>query len=116
MRDAIYHNPRCSKSRETLQLLQDRGIKIEVIDYLGQPPGKEELRQICRLLGKTPLQLVRTTEERFTELGLSIDNGYSDDQWLDVLIHHPKLLQRPIVVYGGRAAIGRPPQDVLAIL
>lgn len=116
MQNTIYHNPRCSKSRETLKLLQDRGVSVDIVEYLGQPPGKSELREICRLLGKKPLEIIRTKEELFSELGLSVDNGYTDEQWLDVLAHHSKLLERPIVIYGGRAAIGRPPQDVLAIL
>ena len=116
MQDTIYHNPRCSKSRETLKLLQERGADVRVVEYLGQPPGKDELRRICKLLGRKPLELVRTREELFSELGLSTDNGYSDEQWLDVLARHPKLMERPIVIYGGRAAIGRPPEAVLEIL
>ena len=116
MRDAIYHNPRCSKSRETLKLLQDRGVDVEIVEYLGAPPSKAELRKLCALLGKKPLELIRTKEDLFSELGLSIENGYSDEQWLDVLAHHSKLMERPIVVYGGRAAIGRPPQNVLDLL
>ena len=116
MQNTIYHNPRCAKSRETLKLLQDHGAKVEVVEYLGQPLGKDELRQLCNLLGKKPLEVVRTKEELFAELGLSTDNGHSDEQWLDVLVHHPKLLERPIVVYGGRAVIGRPPQNVLKLL
>jgi arsenate reductase len=116
MRNLILHNPRCAKSRETLKLLQERGIDIEIVEYLGQPPGKDELREICRLLGKKPLQIMRTQEELFSELGLSTDNGYSDEQWLDVLARHSKLLERPIVVHKGRAVIGRPPQNVLGIL
>jgi arsenate reductase len=116
MRNLILHNPRCSKSRETLKLLQERGIELEIVEYLGQPPSKDELREICRLLGKKPLQIMRTQEELFSELGLSTDNGYSDEQWLDVLARHSKLLERPIVVHKGRAVIGRPPQNVLGIL
>ncbi|MGH8506275.1 MAG: arsenate reductase (glutaredoxin) [Stenotrophobium sp.] len=116
MRNLILHNPRCSKSRATLQLLQDHDAKVEVIEYLGQPPGKDELRELCRLLDVKPLQIVRTREELFSELGLSADNGYSDEQWLDVLARHPKLIERPIVVIGNRAAIGRPPENVLKIL
>lgn len=116
MKNTIYHNPRCSKSRETLKLLQEHGADVAIVEYLGQPPSKDELRKICKLLGKKPLDLVRTKEELFSELGLSVDNGYSDDEWLEVLARNPKLMERPIVVYGGKAAIGRPPEDVLAIL
>lgn len=116
MRDRILHNPRCSKSRETLQLLRDRGVDLPVVEYLQAPPTKAELAEICRLLGFRPLQLVRTKEALFAELGLSRDNGYSDAQWLAVLAEHPRLLERPIVVYRGRAALGRPPANVLALL
>jgi arsenate reductase len=116
MRDRILHNPRCSKSRETLKLLQDRDVDLPVVEYLLTPPTKTELAEICRLLGLKPLQLVRTKEALFVELGLSKDNGYSDAQWLAVLAEHPKLLERPIVIYQGRAAIGRPPEQVLTLL
>ncbi|MGH8461922.1 MAG: arsenate reductase (glutaredoxin) [Stenotrophobium sp.] len=116
MRNLILHNPRCSKSRETLKLLQERDAEVEVVEYLGQPPGKDELRELCRLLGVKPLQIVRTKDDLFSELGLTADNGYSDEQWLDVLVSHPKLLERPIVVINGRAAIGRPPENVLKLL
>ncbi len=116
MRDQILHNPRCSKSRETLKLLADRGVEVPVVEYLQHPPGKAELRDLCRLLGVKPLEIVRTKEALFAELGLSKDNGYSDDQWLDVLAAHPKLLERPIVVYRGKAAVGRPPEAVLPLL
>lgn len=116
MRDCILHNPRCSKSRETLKLLQDHGVELPVVEYLQQPLSKAQLRELCTLLGVKPLQIVRTKEALFGELGLSPDNGYSDAQWLDVLAGHPKLIERPIVVYRGKAAIGRPPENVLALL
>lgn len=116
MRDGILHNPRCSKSRETLKLLQDRQVEVPVIEYLQQPPTPAELREVCRLLGVKPLQLVRTKEALFAELGLSPDNGYSDAQWIEVLAAHPKLLERPIVIYKGKAAVGRPPERVLDLL
>lgn len=116
MKDAILHNPRCSKSRETLKLLQSRGIELPVIEYLQQPFSKPELRELCALLGVSPLAIVRTKEELFAELGLAKDNGYSDAQWLAVLASHPKLMERPIVIYKGRAAIGRPPENVLSLL
>ncbi len=116
MTDYILHNPRCSKSRETLKLLTDRGVELDVVEYLQQPLSKAQLREVCKLLGKQPLEIIRTKEALFTELGLSKDNGYSDEQWIDVLASHPKLLERPIVIYRGRAAIGRPPESVLALL
>ncbi|HET8881493.1 MAG TPA: arsenate reductase (glutaredoxin) [Solimonas sp.] len=116
MKDCILHNPRCTKSRETLKLLQERGVDLPVVEYLQQPLSKSELREICKLLGVRPLDIVRTKEDLFGELGLSKDNGYSDEQWLDVLASHPKLIERPIVVRRGRAAIGRPPENVLSLL
>ena len=116
MRDGILHNPRCSKSRETLKLLHDQGVDLPVVEYLQQPLSKAELRELCALLGVPPLTIVRTKEELFAELGLSKDNGYSDAQWLDVLASHPKLMERPIVIYKGKAAIGRPPEAVLTLL
>lgn len=116
MKDCILHNPRCTKSRATLKLLQDHGVELPVVEYLQQPLSKEQLREICALLGVKPLAIVRTGEDLFGELGLAKDNGYSDAQWLDVLASHPKLVERPIVVYRGRAAIGRPPENVLSLL
>lgn len=116
MRDCILHNPRCSKSREALKLLRDRGIELDVIEYLQQPPSKTELKALCALLGVNPLDIVRSKEALFSELGLSRDNGFTDAQWLDVIASHPGLMERPIVVYRGRAVIGRPPEQVLALL
>ena len=116
MKDCILHNPRCSKSREALQLLRERGIDLPVVEYLQQPLGKDELRALCKLLGVKPLEIVRTKEELFGELGLAKDNGYSDAQWIDVLASHPKLMERPIVVYRGKAVVGRPPENVLRLL
>ena len=116
MKDAILHNPRCSKSREALKLLRDNGVELPVVEYLQQPLSKNELRDLCKLLGVKPLDIVRTKEELFGELGLAKDNGYSDAQWLDVLASHPKLMERPIVVYHGKAVIGRPPEKILDLL
>lgn len=116
MKDCILHNPRCTKSRETLALLRAHGVELPVVEYLQQPLSKAELRELCKRLGVPPLALVRTKEALFAELGLSKDKGYGDEQWLDVLAHHPKLMERPIVVYRGRAAIGRPPENVLSLL
>lgn len=116
MENCILHNPRCSKSRETLQLLQAQGIELPVVEYLQQPLSKTALADVCRLLKRKPLEIVRTKESLFAELGLSVDNGYSDAQWLEVLASHPKLMERPIVIYRGKAAIGRPPEAVLALL
>src|SRR3546814_12986801 len=99
MKDCILHNPRCSKSRETLALLQSRGVDLPTVEYLQQPLSKAELGEVCKLLGVKPLAIVRTKEDLFGDLGLAKDNGYSDAQWLDALASHPKLMERPIVIY-----------------
>ena len=91
-------------------------IDVDIVEYLQQPPTAAELAEICDLLDISPLQLMRTQEALFGELGLSRDNGYSDAQWLAVLAEHPRLIERPVLVYNGKAAIGRPPENVLDIL
>lgn len=115
MRDQLLHNPRCSKSREALKLLQERGVDVPVVEYLEQPLNKAQLKELCALLGVKPVQLVRTKEALFEELGLSVDKG-SDASWIAVLAEHPRLMERPILVYRGRAAIGRPTENLLKIL
>ncbi len=116
MQDCILHNPRCSKSREALQLLRERGIELPVVEYLQKPLSKAQLRELSRLLGLRPMDFVRSKEALFSELGLSRDNGYSDEQWLDVLASHPKLMERPIVVYRGKAVVARPAERLLELL
>jgi arsenate reductase len=108
----IYHNPRCSKSRQTLELLQENNISPEIILYLEQTPSKKELKDVLGKLGMSARDLVRTSEEAYKALGLS-NPDLSDDQLLDAMINEPKLIQRPIVVAGSRAVIGRPPENVL---
>lgn len=111
----IYHNPRCSKSRQTLQLLQDNQVKPEIVEYLKTPPGKEELEQVLKMLGLEPRQLMRTREKEYKALGL--DNPDLDkDALIDAMLATPKLIERPIVIKDGKAAIGRPPEQVLEIL
>ncbi|MBC8240610.1 MAG: arsenate reductase (glutaredoxin) [Alphaproteobacteria bacterium] len=109
----IYHNPRCSKSRQTLELLKANGIEPVVIEYLTDVPSVDELRRIIALLGITPRELMRPKEA--AEVGLDI-NSLSDDSLLDGMSKHPTIIQRPIVVSGEKAAIGRPPECVLGIL
>jgi arsenate reductase len=111
----IYHNPRCSKSRETLALLQERGLSPRVVEYLVAPPDEPTLRQILGQLGMRPGDLVRRKEALFDELGLA-DKLEDDDALVRAMIGNPILIERPIVVAGGRARIGRPPESVLAIL
>lgn len=111
----IYHNPRCSKSRQTLQLLEERQITPEVVEYLNSPPSKEELSEILSMLGLEPRQLMRTKEAEYRELGLD-DASLSREQLIEAMVATPKLIERPIVINNGKAAIGRPPETVLEIL
>jgi arsenate reductase (glutaredoxin) len=111
----IYHNPRCSKSRATLQLLEARGVKPKIVDYLKTPPSAAELKSILKKLMLKPLELVREGEPRYVELGLK-DRDLDDEALIALMVENPILIERPIVVAGGKAAIGRPPETVLAIL
>jgi len=111
----IYHNPRCSKSRATLELLGEHGIEPEVIKYLETPPSAEEIDRILRLLKLEPRQLMRPTEAEYVDLNLS-DNSLSRKQLIDAMVEHPRLIQRPIVLANGKASLGRPPENVLEIL
>lgn len=111
----IYHNPRCSKSRQTLQLLHDQNIEPTVIEYLQTPPSKQELNDILSKLNMQPRELMRKKEADYKELGLA-DESLSDTQLIAAMIKHPKLIERPIVVNNGKAAIGRPPENVLEIV
>lgn len=110
----IFHNPLCSKSRQTLALLEERGLKPEIIPYLNQPPTTDELKRIIAALGVSAHDLIRSSETEYTELGLS--DGTSDEALISAMASHPRLIQRPIVLVGQRARIGRPPEQVLEIL
>jgi arsenate reductase len=110
----IYHNPRCGKSRAGLALLHAKGVEPTVIEYLKTPPSKEELRAIVKKLGITPAALVRTGEEIYKRKFKG--KAMTDEQWLDALAKNPILIERPIVVKGARAAVGRPPEKVLEVL
>lgn len=111
----IFHNPRCSKSRQTLELIHERGIEPDIIRYLETPPTAQELASILALLGLEPRALMRTKEKDYRELGLD-DPGLTRDQLIDAMVTTPKLIERPIVLANGKAAIGRPPEAVLDIL
>lgn len=111
----IYHNPRCSKSRETLALLEQQGVQAEVVEYLKQPPSHGELQAILNQLGLTPRQLMRNKEAEYKDNGLD-DPSLSDSDLIEAMVRIPKLIERPIVINNGKAAIGRPPQNVLEIL
>lgn len=111
----IYHNPRCSKSRQTLELLRDRGIEPEIVEYLNTPPSVTELERIISLLGVTSRGIMRTKEAEYKENGLDTD-GLSERELIEAIARHPRLLERPIVINNDRAAVGRPPEKVLEIL
>ena len=115
MSTTIYHNPRCSKSRQALQLLQERNIQPRVIEYLKNPPGRTELKRILDLLDITPRDLMRRKEPEYRALGLD-DDSLSDRQLIDAMVEHPLLIERPIVLANGKAALGRPPEKVLEII
>ncbi len=111
----IYHNPRCSKSRQTLALLQERGIEPNVVLYLESPPDSDTLKHLLRGLERTPRELMRTKESVYAELNLA-NEALSDDELIAAMVANPILIERPIVVAGQRCALGRPPEKVLDIL
>ena len=111
----IYHNPGCSKSRETLQILESNNISAEIIEYLEQPPTAAELTGIIAKLGVSARELLRTTEPVYKDADLD-DDSLSDEEIIEAICEYPALLQRPIVVVGDRAIIGRPPVKVLDII
>lgn len=111
----IYHNPRCSKSRQTLELLRAQGLESRVIDYLTAPPDAGELRRILRLLGLRPRDLMRRKEPPYAALALD-DPALSDDDLIAAMVENPILIERPIVLANGKARLGRPPEQVTEIL
>ena len=111
----IYHNPRCSKSRQTLQLIRDADVEPEVVKYLESPPSVQELEGILEMLGIEARDLMRKGELLYRELGLAT-RELSHDEAIEMLHQHPKLIERPIVVKGNRAIIGRPPANVEELL
>ena len=111
----IYHNPRCGKSRQSLQLLQEQGIEPEIIEYLKTPPSAEELNDILQKLGIGPRELMRKNEAEYKVSGLN-DETLDREALINGMVSHPILIERPIVVAKDKAAIGRPPEAVLTIL
>lgn len=111
----IYHNPRCSKSRTTLALLEEQGQQPEVIQYLKTPPTAAELEKILTMLGLEPRELMRNKEKEYREAGLD-DDSLTRTQLIDAMVKYPRLIERPIVIKNGKAALGRPPEKVLDIL
>lgn len=110
----ILHNPRCQKSRQTLQLIEESGEMVTVVEYLKTVPTKDELKGIINMLGIEPLDLVRKGEAVYKEefKGKDLDN----DQWIEAMVQNPKLIERPIVIKGDKAIIGRPPEKVKELL
>ncbi len=111
----IYHNPRCSKSRQTLELLTEKKEPLEVVKYLDAPPSKETLEMVLDYLGLEPRQLMRTGEAAYKELNLD-DESLSRDDLIAAMLANPILIERPIVIKNGKVAIGRPPESVIDIL
>lgn len=111
----IYHNPRCSKSRDTLELIRARGIEPTIVCYLEQPPTAAELQKLLALLGMTPAELLRRGEDEFRALGLD-QPGISPEAMIAAMVSHPRLIERPIVSNGRRAVLGRPPENALTLL
>ena len=110
----IYHNARCSKSRSACEIVAGRGIEARIVEYLKTPPSQDELRAVLQKLGMKASELVRRGEEEYKQhyAGRTL----TEDEWLDALIEHPILIERPIVVRGDRAVVGRPPEKVLELL
>ena len=111
----LYHNPRCSKSRGALELLEARGLTPTIIRYLETPPDATQLRALLGKLGLNARQLLRTGEDDYKTLNLA-DSSLTDEQLIAAMADHPKLIERPILVVGDKAIIGRPPERVLEIL
>ena len=111
----LYHNPKCSKSRQTLKLLEEQGINPKIIEYVKNPPTPEKLKEILSLLKISPLDLIRKKEDKYKELGLA-NSQLSDQDLIDYMVKNPILIERPIVIVDGKAVLGRPPEQVLNIL
>lgn len=110
----IYHNPRCRKSRETLAIIESKGIEPEVVLYLDKPPNAAELAELIQMLGISAESLLRKEESVFKEQFKGQE--HTDADWIDIMIQEPKLIQRPIVVKDGKAILGRPPENVMELI
>ncbi len=111
----IFHNPRCSKSRQTLAILEENGVEPQIIEYLATPPSEARIREILAMLDMAPRELMRKGEAEYKENNLS-NSDLTDDQLIQAMVDFPKLIERPIVISGGKARIGRPPESVLEII
>jgi len=112
----FYHNPRRRKSRETLKLVEEKHVDFELVEYLKDPPTREKLKFILEGIGIKPLEIMRTKEKVFKDLNLSKKDLRSDDEWIEIMISNPILIERPILIYKNNVALGRPPENVLNIL
>lgn len=112
----IFHNPRCSKSRQTLALLEESGVSPEVVEYLREPPTLAQLKALHSALGGDVRAMIRFKEDDAKSLGIKASDERPDEAWLQILADHPRLLERPIVTNGSQARIGRPPENVLELL
>ncbi len=110
----IWHNPRCSKSRNAVALLEEKGIDAEVVKYLDTPPSKEELVAVLKMLGMTARELMRTKEDIYKALNLK--DVTEEDKLIDAMVQNPKLIERPIVIKDGKAVIGRPIENIIDLL
>ena len=110
----IYHNPRCSKSRQTLQLIRDAGKEPEIVEYLKNPPSVAELEKILAKLNLKPQDIIRTSEQEYK--AHYQDKNFTDNEWIRILSENPKLIERPIVIKGNTGVIGRPPENVNSLL
>jgi arsenate reductase len=111
----IWHNPRCSKSRQTLALIEGKGIRPQVVEYLKQPPSREDIARVVTLLAIAPIELMRRGEAVYKELEIGV-RPLGDDELIAAMAANPVLIERPVVIANGRAALGRPPENVLDIL
>ena len=110
----IWHNPRCSKSRNAVALLEEQGIEAEVVKYLDTPPSKDEIKAVLKMLGMSARELMRTKETLYKELGLK--DVTDEEELIDAMVQNPKLIERPVVIKEGRAAIGRPIENIMELL
>ncbi len=110
----IYHNPRCSKSRQGLKILQDAGKEVKIIEYLKTPPTFDELKDIVKKLGIPAVKLIRKNEAVFKENFKG--RPFNEDEWIKIMVENPKLIERPIVVTGDKAVLGRPPENIKMLL
>jgi len=110
----IWHNPRCSKSRNAATLLEERGIEAEVVKYLDTPPSKEEIKEVLKMLGISARELMRTKEAIYKELNLK--NVEDEEKLIEAMAEHPKLIERPVVIKDGKAALGRPIEKIIELI